>query len=84
MKKAKSILAFLVSIGMIMPNLSQVYAQESDDYGVVGAYEAYSIAENLYEQGKKVKTGNEIIRIRKNPKGGVQGSWRNSLLLQCE
>ena len=70
MKKAKSILAFLVSIGMIMPNLSQVYAQESNDYGVVGAYEAYSIAENLYEQGKKVKTGNEMIRIRKNPKGG--------------
>ena len=74
MKKVKAMLAYalavLVGMGLILPNLSQVYAQESDDYGVVGAYEAYSIAENLYEQGKKVKTGNEMIRIRKNPKGG--------------
>ena len=74
MKNVKSMLAcalvFLLGAGMIMPNLSQVHAQEENDYGVVGAYEAYSIAENLYEQGKKVKTGNEMIRIRSNPKGG--------------
>ena len=74
MKKVKSIFAFvlvfLIGMGTISPNLQKVYAEMSDDYGVVGAYEAYSIAENLYEQGKKVKTGNEMIRIRSNPKGG--------------
>lgn len=74
-KKIKHILAYAliiaVILGTIPANLTNANAQSTDDYGQVGAYEAYSIQRELYENGKKLKTGNEMIYIRENPKGGT-------------
>ncbi|MFM1539647.1 thioester-forming surface-anchored protein, partial [Helcococcus bovis] len=67
-----SLLAFLISVGAIPTSFYNAHAEAGNDYGVVGAYEAYSVAENLYEQGKKLKVGNEMIYIRSNPKGGTK------------
>ncbi|SFE96100.1 SpaA isopeptide-forming pilin-related protein, partial [Peptostreptococcus sp. D1] len=65
-----SLLAFLISVGTIPTNFYNAHAEAGNDYGVVGAYEAYSVLKELYEQGKKLKTGNEMIYVRSNIKGG--------------
>ena len=71
MEKGKRLLSFMLAIimmlGILPSNLIKVNATGENDYGVVGAYKAYSYNEKLYEKhGDKEGAANEVIYIKKN------------------
>ncbi|SMB92943.1 LPXTG-motif cell wall anchor domain-containing protein/TQXA domain-containing protein [Peptoniphilus asaccharolyticus DSM 20463] len=71
MEKGKRLLSFMLAIimmlGILPSNLIKVNATGENDYGVVGAYKAYSYNEKLYENpGDTDGAANEVIYIKKN------------------
>ncbi len=59
---------------------SVLRAAETNNYGVAGGYEAYSVKKDLYERGPKLLTGNEMIYIQGNRSAGNYRKLNNCLL----
>ncbi|WP_161979707.1 DUF7601 domain-containing protein [Streptococcus sp. S784/96/1] len=54
--------------------MTMIQAEEVTDYGVIGAYNAYSFDKTLYEPGNPNRVANEMIRIRHVDEGVGKGN----------